>query len=112
MLIELDDGTGPEGVVLAQVSSQLVAAFLGLSPADYQAIMEGLDGPAAKRTKKDLMDRFMHFHGIFWVEKVDLTDDGRGSNKKKKVAKPEILLVGYADDARSILQLCGEMSSK
>eukprot|EP00597_Dinobryon_sp_UTEXLB2267_P014548 CAMPEP_0170116562 /NCGR_PEP_ID=MMETSP0020_2-20130122/12356_1 /TAXON_ID=98059 /ORGANISM="Dinobryon sp., Strain UTEXLB2267" /LENGTH=397 /DNA_ID=CAMNT_0010344729 /DNA_START=379 /DNA_END=1569 /DNA_ORIENTATION=- len=104
VMIDFDDGVSPTADS-AVVSSAFVVAFLGMSPADYNAIIQAvMDQKTVKKTKKEIINRFQNFQGVFWVEKK--TSELIVTNNKgvDKTFTAEIVLVRFAED--DIIELC------
>lgn len=106
VMISFDDGFSPDPVP-AIVCTSVVTTFLGMSPADYSAILGALDQKSVKKTKNEVVCRFRSFQGVFWVEKQLselIVTKGKGSSSKLIA---DMVLVDYAED--DAVQLCKSM---
>jgi len=110
VMIDFDDGVSPTPSS-AIISSAVVTSFLGMSPADYNAIIQAVvDQKTVKKAKKEIINRFQSFQGVFWVEKKTCELIVTSSKGAEKSFLAEIALVGFAED--DIIELCKAMIMK
>lgn len=103
--VELDDG---HNVLVCAVSDALVERFLDMSAADHFALMATLSSKQEKRqAQMGLMNRFQHFHGLFWGSKSQPNSTGGDAGEE---GEPSVVLIDFALD--EVTNVCANILRK
>jgi len=101
--VELDDG---HNVLVCAVSGELAERFLDMTAADHFALMAQLPTKLEKRqAQMGLMNRFQHFHGLFWACRSP-----PGAAEEGGEGEPSIVLIDFALD--EVTNVCANILSK